>query len=522
MVEQNINPVTHILTTVADSPTSAGLIDRTYFNGDDSYTQTVVLRGISAGPGASVSLQPVGYYNGVLQNEIVIGIGAGGPGTVFDVDAVGVSPISVTGGPVTTSGTFIVSIQPASDTQNGYLSSTDKIKLDNLSGVNTGDQTITLIGDVSGSAPPASNTVITTTLTNTGVTPGTYANPVITVDAKGRVISAVNGSPLIPGEINIGQNIGPGHDIFATKVGVALQFKTITSDPYINIADFSDHLEFGLNLSNLLTYLGPFITGQDNIGENLGTSVNGAGLYAGMDPLNPVALTFKRVIGDGNIIVEDVTPTINSIQVGVGPNIPLLNQPNLFTGQQNTALVTLAATGGVVWDLNLGNVAILYMPSFYTAASATPVTGGTGYLLGDVLTVVGGTFTTAAQLTVTSIASGAINGVSVTNVGAYTAIPNNPVSVTGGAGAGATFNMIWNSSGNQTLLNPFNIIAGGVYYLIVVNNVTGNGNLNFGPIFKWPCGGLIPTLTQSPNAIDLFQFVSIGTLILGIETKNFK
>jgi hypothetical protein len=525
MVNQNISPITNIQTTTADTATTAGLIDQIFFNGEDSYTKTVVLRGISAGPGASVTLQPIGYDNGILQHEIVIGIGAGGPGTVFDVDAVGISPMIVTGGPITTSGTFVVSIQPATETQNGYLSSTDKIKLDSQSGVNTGDQTITLIGDVSGSSPPSSNTVITTTLANTGVVPGTYVNSIITVDTKGRILSAANGNALIPGEINIGQNIGPGYDIFAQKVGVALQFKTVLPDStnLVNIADFSDHLEFGLNFANLLTALDPYITGQTTIGENLGTSVNGAGIYAGTEqldtivttasvvnpgasyavddtitvaggigigailtvtavsggmitavsvtgpgsytsaPTNPAsqastsgsgagatfnltfapnaaALTFKRLIGDGNIIVTDVTPTINSIQVGVGPNIPLLNQPNLFTGQQTTVLVTLTNSGsGVVWNMNLGNVAVLYM------------------------------------------------------------------------------------TGNLTLVNPLNALAGGVYYLIVINDPTGTSNLSFGTSWYWPCGGMTPTLTQLPNAIDLFSFVALNNMvILGIETKNFQ
>jgi hypothetical protein len=67
--------------------------------------------------------------------------------------------------------------------------------------------------------------------------------------------------------------------------------------------------------------------------------------------------------------------------------------------------------------------------------------GGTGYTVGNTLTVVGGTFTVACQVTVTTVSSGVITGVSVATGGSYTVAPTNPVSVTGGSGSGATFNL---------------------------------------------------------------------------------
>lgn len=77
--------------------------------------------------------------------------------------------------------------------------------------------------------------------------------------------------------------------------------------------------------------------------------------------------------------------------------------------------------------------------------SGVAVTGA--YVVDDVLTVSGGTAVSACTLRVTSVSSGDITGVVVQEGGAYSTVPSNPVSVTGGGGTGATFNLTSASNG---------------------------------------------------------------------------
>ena len=81
--------------------------------------------------------------------------------------------------------------------------------------------------------------------------------------------------------------------------------------------------------------------------------------------------------------------------------------------------------------------------SFSSSGSVQSVrvfNGGTGYVVGDVLTVVGGTSTTTTVLTVASVnTGGVVVTANVTIAGSYTVAPNNPALVTGGTGTGASF-----------------------------------------------------------------------------------
>ena len=76
--------------------------------------------------------------------------------------------------------------------------------------------------------------------------------------------------------------------------------------------------------------------------------------------------------------------------------------------------------------------------------SITVTAGGTGYTVGDVLTLVGGTKTTTATFTVSTVSTGVVTAVTITNAGVYTVpVTTTGAATTGGTGSGCTLTVGW-------------------------------------------------------------------------------
>jgi hypothetical protein len=198
-----------------------------------------------------------------------------------------------------------------------------------------------------------------------------------------------------------------------------------------------------------------------------GGSINGTTIGAS----SPSTGAFTTLIGGGGsanyaqITGGATTKAVQFQTIGTDTNISQVFQPkgtgaidlaagssgvNISNGGTVTAISRTAAGSGytsvpsavISAPTTAGGVQATFSPVMQVATSSL-ATAGSGYAVNNVLTVVGGTFTSAATFTVNTVdGSGAILTYSLTSSGAYTVLPTSPVSVTGGAGTSATFNLL--------------------------------------------------------------------------------
>lgn len=127
----------------------------------------------------------------------------------------------------------------------------------------------------------------------------------------------------------------------------------------------------------------------------------------------------------------------------VAPTTVVANAATGGTGAGATFNLTFAATG---WTLTRRNK---------VAASAVVSAGGTGYGVGNTLTVQGGILGNngvAATFTVATLSGSAVATLTLASAGQYEVPPSNPAIVTGGAGTGATLTVTYANKTGDTVV----------------------------------------------------------------------
>jgi len=318
-----------------------------------------------------------------------------------------------------------------------------------VSGTNTGDQTISLTGDITG----VGNGTFSTTLANSGVTAGTYGGatsvPTITVDAKGRITNA--GSTTITGVSSIGSLLESAKIIVGDVNNQAAKVD-MTGDISI---DNNGTTTIGVDKVVTQNILNSNITYAkiQNVSANkvLGRISTGTG------KVEEISTT-----GTGNV-VRAVSPSFAGV-----PKVPTAAYPSndstiASTAYVSTAISNISASSvtGVIAGAN-GGTGVNNTGKTITLGRNLTTTGTTGSNASDITFKTSGptvlTLPTSGTLaTMADISGSSVNGQSITGVinpingGTGVANDNNNTLTLGGTiNTGANFTTTGTTASNAS------------------------------------------------------------------------
>ena len=261
-------------------------------NGNTTLGGTLTINGNGAGTGFTFPATRG------LSGQLLTSDGLGGvawttlpSGAITSVG--GTAPIVSSGG-----STPVISINAATTTSAGSMSAADKIKLDAITGTNTGDQTITLTGDVTGSGTSS----FATTIASASVTNAKMANMAANTMKTNNTASSAS-----PEDLSITANTFPARSSTGN-----LSAKTI-SDFALTILDDADaaavRTTIGAGTVTSVTGTAPIVSSGGNspaISINAATT-SSAGSMSAADKIKLDAITGTNT-GDQTItLTGDVT-----------------------------------------------------------------------------------------------------------------------------------------------------------------------------------------------------------------------
>ena len=300
-------------------------------------------------------------------------------------------------------------------------------------------------------------------------------------------------------EINVGEVVAPELQeriklVTSGGAGTVLPTQTGNANKYLK-TDGSALSWDALNGSDIDLSTPPTI---GNTTPNTGTftTLIGGGGSANYGQLTGGATTkaveFQTLGSDSNIALVLDSKGTGAIDLAAGSSGVNISNGGTVTAITRTnsggANYTTVPSVTVSAPTTAGGVQATASATMFVG-SATVSAGGSGYAVGNVLTIVGGTNSSVATLTVATLSGSAVATVTITTIGSYTSLPSNPVSVTGGAGTGATFTLAWSVSA-------------------IVVDTAGSGYVEQ------------PTVTFSSGSATAYATVGSGTIIRSLGSTS--
>jgi len=393
--------------------------------------------------------------------------------------------VSVTDAKIDFDGSLVITLSTGREINVGEVVAPDlaeRLSVISTMSTNTAVANITsgtIDGTVIGGTTPAAGTFTTLNSTSTATLGGDATNPSLVaaaVSAPTRWLQ-ISGSAVSNVTLAV-QGTGTPNLILQNRSSGSINFATNNSASNVQLV--ASHTASAVNyvqVTGAATGSRPQISAQGSDG-NIGLSLYSKGnrsitLYTNnvqvLDALSPtssvnswsiagsitgIAPTLAVGGSDTNISQVFQSKGTGAIDLAAGSSGVNISNGGTVTAITRTAAgtgYTSVPTVNITAPTTAGGVqAVITIPSIVLASPSLSA-GGTGYTVNDVLTLVGGTFTIAATLTVTAVSGGVITAVSITNNGVYTVAPSIPASVTGGTGTGATFNASFGINSNFSI-----------------------------------------------------------------------
>jgi hypothetical protein len=291
----------------------------------------------------------------------------------------------------------------------------------------------------------------------------------------------------------------------------------------------------GSDTQQILTVLGRGTNGGVSLGSSASTYFRALG-YSGVTAVNYLQVQGTDASNAPVLSAQgsdtNIAATFQSKGTGAINLAPGSSGVNISNGGTVTAITRTAPGSGytsfpavaISAPTTAGGVQATVSVTAMLAGNPTTVqAGGTGYTVNDTLTVVGGTPTAlAATYTVTAVSAGVVTAVTALNFASYSALPTNPVSVTGGTGTGATLNLTYGVTASFTITN-----AGSGYVEQPTVTFSGGGGSGAAAYATVGSGTTVQSIgstmslrTPGGEALRLFDAGGTGVNYLGVQGRT--